>query len=156
MIVMAPIRLPCLVGDACEFQTVLLEYEQAKAQQDGHMQYAHGAGAGAGGGKKPEKFPRPEIKMDSSAEDWAEFEVEWEQYKEEYTLAGSALIRQLYACCSDELKQSLSRTTGGRQFVQTEVNLLKLIKQLAMRYQNPAVQCMSGSSLASPSNKTRE
>ena len=96
---MAPIRLPCLVGDACEFQTVSLEYEQAKAQQDGHMQYAHGAGAGAGGGKKPEKFPRPEIKMDSSAEDWAEFEVEWDQYKEEYTLAGNALIRQLYACC---------------------------------------------------------
>ena len=77
--------------------------------------------------------------MDSSAEDWSEFEVEWEQYKEEYTLAGSALIRQLYACCSDELKQSLSRSTGGRQFVQTEANLLKLIKQLAVRYQNPAV-----------------
>ena len=130
---MAPIRLPCLVGGDCNFQTVQLEYEQAKAQQDGHMQYAHGATAGAGVGKKPEKFPRPEIKMDSSAEDWSEFEVEWEQYKEEYTLAGSALIRQLYACCSDELKQSLSRSTGGRQFIQTEANLLKLIKQLKMQ-----------------------
>ena len=137
---MAPIKLPCLVGGECDFETVELEYEQAKAQQDGHMQYAHGGGAaGPAGGKKPEKFPRPEIKMDSSAEDWSEFEVEWEQYKEEYTLAGSALIRQLYACCSDELKQSLSRSTGGRQFVQTEANLLKLIKQLAVRYQNPAV-----------------
>ena len=40
---MAPIRLPCLVGGDCNFQTVQLEYEQAKAQQDGHMQYAHGA-----------------------------------------------------------------------------------------------------------------
>ena len=123
--------------------TVSLEYKQAKPLLDGHMQYAHGAAAGAGGGKKPEKFPRPEIMMDSSAEDWSEFEVEWEQYKEEYTLAGSALIRQLYACCSDELKpwlkQSLSRSTGGRQFVQTEANFLKLIKQLAVRYQNPAV-----------------
>ena len=137
---MAPIKLPYLVGGECEFQTVQLEYEQAKAQQDGHMQFAHGGGAaGPAGGKKPEKFPRPEIKMDSSAEDWAEFQVEWEQYKEEYTLAGSALIRQLYACCTDDLKQSLSRSTGGRQFVQTEANLLKLIKQLAVRYQNPAV-----------------
>ena len=118
---MAPIKLPCLVGGECEFETVQLEYEQAKAQQDGHMQYAHGGGAaGTAGGKKPEKFPRPEVKMDSSAEDWNEFEVEWEQYKEEYTLAGSALIRQLYACCTDDLKQSLSRSTGGRQFVQTE------------------------------------
>ena len=135
---MAPIKLPCLVGGDCDFQTVQLEYEQAKPLLDGHMQYAHGA-AGTAGGKKPEKFPRPEIKLDSSVEDWLEFEVEWEQYKEEYALAGNALIRQLYACCSDELKQSLSRSTGGRQFVQTEESLLKLIKQLAVRYQNPAV-----------------
>merc|ERR1711867_364191 len=35
------------------------------------------------------------------------------QYKEEYSLAGPALIRQLYACCADELKQGLSRSTGG-------------------------------------------
>ena len=43
MIVMALIRLPCLMGDECEFQTVELEYDQAKLQLDGHMQYAHGA-----------------------------------------------------------------------------------------------------------------
>ena len=70
--------------------------------------------SGAASGKKPEMFSRPEIKMNSSAEDWADFEVEWEQCKEEYTLAGSALIRQLYSSCSDKLKQSLSRSTGGR------------------------------------------
>ena len=61
------------------------------------------------------------------------------QYKEEYSLAGPALIRQLYACCSDELKQGLSRSTGGGQFSLTESNLLKLMRQLAVRYQNPAV-----------------
>ena len=44
MIVMAPIRLPCLLGSQCEFQTVELEYEQAaKPQLDGHMKNAHGA-----------------------------------------------------------------------------------------------------------------
>ena len=62
-----------------------LEEDNAEPLLDGHLRYAHGAMVGAGG-KKPEKFPRPEIKMDSSAEDWAEFEVEWEQYKEEYSL----------------------------------------------------------------------
>ena len=40
---MAPIRLPCLMGSKCEFQTVELEYDLAKPQLDGHMQYAHGA-----------------------------------------------------------------------------------------------------------------
>ena len=71
--------------------------------------------SGAASGKKPEMFSRPEIKMNSSAEDWADFEVEWEQCKEEYTLAGSALIRQLYSSCSDKLKQSLSRSAGHVQ-----------------------------------------
>ena len=131
---MAPIGLPCLVGGDCKFQTVQLEFEQAKAQLDGHMQYAHST-ARTGGGKKPERFPSPEIKMDSSAEDWSEFEVKWKQYKE----TGSALVKQLYACCSGKLKQSISRSTGGRQFIQTEANLLKLMKQLAVRSQNPAV-----------------
>ena len=37
---MAPIRLPCLVGGDCNFQTVQLEFEQAKPLLDGHMQYA--------------------------------------------------------------------------------------------------------------------
>ena len=85
-----------------------------------------------------------------SAEDWAEFEVTWEQYKEEYSLAGPALIRQLYACCADELKQGLSRLTGGGQFGLTETNLLKMIKQLAVRYQNPAVHVQEFLSLLYP------
>ena len=60
---MAPIQLPCLVGD-CAFKTVQLEYDQAKAQQDGHMRYAHAAADGRAGegARKPEKFPRPELK----------------------------------------------------------------------------------------------
>ncbi len=52
MIVMAPIRLPCLMGSKCEFQTVELEYDLAKPQLDGHMQYAHGAA---------EKCTRPDL-----------------------------------------------------------------------------------------------
>ena len=140
---MAPIELPCTVGDRdCDFKTLALEFDQAKVLLDSHLQYKHGGGAAGpagGGGKKPEKFPRPEVKLDSSAEDWSEFEVTWAQYKEEYNLAGPGLIRQLYACCSDELKTSLSRITGGQQFVKSEADLLKLMKQLSVKYQNPAV-----------------
>ena len=147
---MAPIKLPCLVGGDCTFQTVQLEYDQAKAQQDGHMRYAHAAADGRAGegARKPEKFPRPEVKMDSSAEDWAEFEVTWGQYKEEYSLTGPALIRQLYACSADELKQGISRSSGGKHFAFSETNLLKLMKQLAVRYQNPAVHVQEFLSLS--------
>ena len=54
-------------------------------------------------------------------------------------MGGPSLIRQLFACCSEELRHSLSRTTGGTHFAKPEPQLLALIKQLAVRYQNPAV-----------------
>ena len=63
----------------------------------------------------------------------------WAQYKEEYKLAGAGLVRQLIASCSDELKQSLSRLTGGKHFTLTEAQLLDHMKNVAVRYQNPAV-----------------
>ena len=70
---MAPIELPCTVGDRdCDFKTLALEFDQAKVLLDSHLQYKHcggAAGPAGGGGKKPEKFPRPEVKLDSSAED---------------------------------------------------------------------------------------
>ena len=63
----------------------------------------------------------------------------WGQYKEEYALAGAGLIRQLIACCSDEMRQSLSRLTGGKQFTLSEIQLLAQMKNIAVRFQNPAV-----------------
>ena len=92
--------------------------------------------AWVGGGKKPEKFPRPEIKMDSSAEDWSEFEVEWEYYKEEYTLALPSSGSSMPAAVT-----SSSRVSRDPQDVGSfrQRNLLKLIRQHAVRYQNPAV-----------------
>ena len=124
---MAPVKLPCPVGD-CNHETIQLEYAQAKEQLDIHVKYTHAA-VGGESSKKPEKFPRPKIKLDSSSEDWCEFQVTWEQYKEEYSLQGPALIRQLYACCSDDIKTSLSRIADGQQFKKNEVELLDLIKQ---------------------------
>ena len=104
-----------------------------------HMRYAHPTGGANSDDRKPEKFPRPEIKLDSSAEDWSKFLETWKQYKEEYTLQGAGLIRQLFAACSDDLRHGLSRSTGGSQFSKSEQQLLDLMKQLAVRYQNPAV-----------------
>ena len=131
-------KLPCLIGGDCEFETVSLPYEQAKELLDGHMRYAHGQ-APTVSNNKPEKFPRPEIKLDSTAEDWEEFTVSWNQYKEEYDLTGAGLIRQLIACCSEEMRQSLSRLTGGKQFTLSETQLLAQMKNIAVRFQNPAV-----------------
>ena len=133
---MAPVQLDCPARD-CDFKTQLLEYAQAKELLDIHVKVDHRIAGGDN--RKPEKFPRPEISLDKSAEDWSEFKVTWDQYKEEYALTGPQLIRQLYACCSEEMKTSLSRITAGQQFRKTEKELLDLMKQLAVRFQNPMV-----------------
>ena len=100
---MAPIELQCPVGGDCDYKTQLLEYPQAEAVLDRHLKYSHQAAGGGGNGeRKPEKFPRPELKLDSSFEEWSEFLTTWNQYKEEYKLDGSSLIRQLYASCSED------------------------------------------------------
>ena len=54
----------------------------------------------------------------------------------------------MLAAVTNELRQSLSRTTGGKQFEKTEVELLALMKQLAVRYQNPAVHVQEFLSLS--------
>ena len=52
----------------------------------------------------------PEIKLDSSAEDWEEFVVSWARHKEKFNLASPDLIRQLIACL--EFIDSLSSDHG--------------------------------------------
>ena len=64
---MTHLKLPCQLGGNCDFETVSLPYQQAKEQLDGHMGYAHGH-AQAVSSNKPVKFPRPKIKLDSTAE----------------------------------------------------------------------------------------
>ena len=113
---MARVKLKCTIGDTCTWETQELEFDQANILLNSHLKHAHPVAGGGSNDRKPEKFPRPELKLDSSAEEWSEFKVTWAQYKAEYNLDGSSLIRQLFASCSEELRHSLSRTTGGRQF----------------------------------------
>ena len=51
----------------------------------------------------------------------------------------STASRQLVACCSSELATCLSRVTGGKHFTLEETTLLLQMKELAVKYQNPAV-----------------
>ena len=39
---MAPLKLPCPVG-GCDYETIQLEYAQAKEQLDIHVKYTHNA-----------------------------------------------------------------------------------------------------------------
>ena len=148
---MSGVLLPCvMVGEACDYKTPEgLPYEQAKEVLELHMRHVHPvAGGGAGREHKPEKFPRPTLELDSTIETWQEFHSTFEEYKKEYGLTGASLVRQLIACCSADLKTSLSRLTGGKHFSLSEKDLLSHMKTLAVRYQNPAVYVQEFLSLA--------
>ena len=47
--------------------------------------------------RKPEKFPRPNITVDTTDEVWQDFYTAWLQYKDEYGLTGHAVTQQLNA-----------------------------------------------------------
>ena len=114
---MPNVKLPCAIGGECDYETINLPYEQAKDLLEIHMMYAH-RDAQPVSSNKPEKFPRPEIKLDSTAENWEEFVVTWAQYKEEYKLAGAGLVRQLIASCMYS-SSSLSLNSRTRESVTT-------------------------------------
>ena len=126
--IMAPVKLKCTFGDTnCNFETQELEFQFAEKLLESHLKFAHPIPGASNNDRKPEKFPRPDLKLDSSAEEWSEFLVTWQQYKEEYNLTGATLIRQLFACCSEDLRSSLSRTMGGSQFDKTETQVVQLL-----------------------------
>ena len=134
-------RLPC-PGTQCGYVTEELDIQDAMAMLAMHKEIDHPAANPATphtSSRKPEKFPRPSITVDTTAEAWQDFYTSWLQYKDEYGLTGLAVTRQLYACCSTELATSLSRTTGGAHFTLTEAQMMDQMKNLAVRYQNPAV-----------------
>ena len=81
---MPGVKLPCVISD-CNYQSPELEYAQSNEQLQTHIKYGHAAAGGTdnNSSKKPEKFPRPELKLNSSLEDWSEYKTCWEQYKEE-------------------------------------------------------------------------
>ena len=141
---MAQQKFSCTVGGGCDYQTELLDAETALKFLELHAKTAHPAtttnNVTGSSSKKPEKFPRPTIDIDSTEETWTDFYSSWQQYKEEYELSGVAITRQLYSCCSSELATSLSRATGGAHFTLTEQQLTEHIKTLAVKYQNPAVK----------------
>ena len=98
-----------------------------------------GSNASAVVNVKPEKFPRPNVGLDEPIEKWEDFSSSWQQYKEEYCLSGKKLTRQLIACCSPDLATSLSRVSGGKHFDLEETDILKQMKNLVVRFENPAV-----------------
>ena len=85
-----------------------------------------------------EKVKRPTIDQAGTSEEWAYFEQRWEDYKQATRLQGNEVIYQLLECCEENLRKDLTRT-HGRLNTETEQNVLKFIKTLAVRPENVLV-----------------
>ena len=136
---MTEVEIPCPAGGECTYVTPKLPAASAVELLAMHERIAHGSNASAVVNVKPEKFPRPNVGLDEPIEKWEDFSSSWQQYKEEYCLSGKKLTRQLIACCSPDLATSLSRVSGGKHFDLDETDILKQMKNLVVRFENPAV-----------------
>ena len=71
-----PVILPCPMGMDCDYKTESVEEATALKIMDMHERLSHPTSANQatnGGSRKPEKFPRPSIDIDSTAEACQEF-----------------------------------------------------------------------------------
>lgn len=87
---------------------------------------------------KAERVKRPTIAASGTSEEWEYFTRRWQTYKEATKLTGADIIYQLLETCDEPLRKDLTRTHGALTN-ETEQNVLKLIRTLAVRPENTMV-----------------
>ena len=86
---------------------------------------------------KAEKVPRSVLKMDMGEDEYLYFESRWQSYKHATGLKEAQLIRdQLLAACSDDLSRDMFKLAASSLQQSTDDQLLRRIKELAVRPQN--------------------
>ena len=88
---------------------------------------------------KPEKVKRPVISLAGSNEDWQYFITRWAEYKSATKIANEDIVLQLLECCEESLRRDLTRSAGGSLSDQSEADVLKAIKNLAVVAENTMV-----------------
>ena len=88
---------------------------------------------------KLEKAKRPELTLEMSDEDWAYFINRWAAYKKALGLDGEDIVVQLMECCSEDLRKDHFRNYPTFKTSDLEENVLRQIRQVAVRAKNRAV-----------------
>ena len=140
---MTPLKLPCPKND-CSFTTVECDMVDAKELLADHIKLEHTAAApsntgGGAAGCKPERMSRPAAELGMSETTWRDYWGRWKSYKRSTKLAGQDIIDQLVESCSDALRLDLRSELGDELYGRTEEDLLKAMKNMAVRESNPMV-----------------
>ena len=129
--------------DDCQYATK--EYEPAVAvellklhTQKVHQTHATG-GTTAEDSRNKVKFPKPAVDQVQSLEEWETFLTRWAEYKKQMKVDTGNVSGQLISCTRNELETSLRRILGQDLYNEAEVVLLREMKKLVVKFQNPAV-----------------
>ena len=128
--------------DGCQYVTK--EYEPAVAMEqlklhDKRQHTQAMGGSTAEESRNKVKFPQPKVDLGQSLEDWETFLTRWAEYKKQMKVDTGNVSGQLLSCTSDKLETSLRRILGENFYDEAEVVLLREMKQLVVKFQNPAV-----------------
>ena len=90
---------------------------------------------------KPAPVKRPEISSGGTTENWSYFTTRWRAYSGAVQLAAQDITVQLLECCDAKLRRDITRNAVGPTTLEdmTEEDLLKAIRALAVREENPKV-----------------
>ena len=90
---------------------------------------------------KPAPVKRPEISSGGTTEAWSYFTTRWRSYSQAVQLSGQDTSIQLLECCDAKLRRDVTRNAIGPTPLEemAEADLLKAIRALAVREENPKV-----------------
>ena len=134
---MAPEPTECPAPD-CDHSFGLITGNALAQLIELHARTAHPVPANAApqpAAAKAEKVRRPVIGLQGTQEDWSYFQNRWAEYKAATKIAGDEVVSQLLETCEEPLRKDLHRCYG-RLDRETEVNVLKYMKILAIRPEN--------------------
>ena len=128
--------------DGCQFATKELEPAVAVELLKLHDKNSHTQTRGGStdeDSRDKVKFRQPRVDLGQSLEEWETFLARWAEYKRQMKVGTGKVSGQLISCASDELETSLRRLLGENFYDEAETVLLHEMKQLVVKFQNPAV-----------------
>ena len=88
---------------------------------------------------KTEKLKRPTVVAAGTSQEWEYFLTRWDEYRKGTGLVGNDVVVQLLECCDEGLRKDLTSAAGRSLTGESEDDVLKAMKALAVRGENTMV-----------------
>ena len=85
---------------------------------------------------KIERVHHPTISSAGTSEEWQYFQTRWGEYMAATKISGTDRVIQLLECCDDQLRKDLTRAAGKSLTTQSEEEVLRARKRLAIQKEN--------------------